>query len=164
MDPLGIDFEKIWSLKGCARQARWRLARRAVRCKKFIKLCIYIYIKNISKYFRKYLAYLKIVTWLQAKSNIFGRDPTDEFDELLMSCQIKKIKSNIQRKQFLGVQNLLKLLEIKNDELSYDINGKPILNKFGYPEKEIEKIETVSHMFGEDSEFRIYTSLRDEDE
>ena len=43
-------------------------------------------------------------------------------------------------------------------------NGKPILNKFGYPEKEIEKIETVSHMFGEDSEFRIYTSLRDEDE
>ena len=42
--------------------------------------------------------------------------------------RLKKIKSNIQRKQFLGVQNLLKLLEIKNDELSYDINGKPILN------------------------------------
>ena len=42
--------------------------------------------------------------------------------------RLKKIKSNIQRKQFLGVQNLLKLIEIKNDELSYDINGKPILS------------------------------------
>ena len=42
--------------------------------------------------------------------------------------RLKKIKSNIQRKQFLGVQNLLKLIEIKNDEMSYDINGKPILN------------------------------------
>ena len=31
--------------------------------------------------------------------------------------RLKKIKSNIQRKQFLGVQNLLKLLEIKNNEL-----------------------------------------------
>ena len=42
-------------------------------------------------------------------------------------------------------------------------NGKPILNKFGHPKKEIEKYETVSHSFSEDAEFRIYTSFVDDD-
>jgi phosphopantetheinyl transferase len=42
------------------------------------------------------------------------------------------IKSSSQKKQFLGVQNLLKLHQINNDILSYDDNGKPHLlnNKF----------------------------------
>jgi phosphopantetheinyl transferase len=42
------------------------------------------------------------------------------------------IKSSSQKKQFLGVQNLLKLHQIDNDILSYDDNGKPHLlnNKF----------------------------------
>jgi phosphopantetheinyl transferase len=42
------------------------------------------------------------------------------------------IKSSSQKKQFLGVQNLLKLHQIANDILSYDDNGKPHLlnNKF----------------------------------
>lgn len=42
------------------------------------------------------------------------------------------IKSSSQRRQFLGVQNLLNLHKIKNDMLSYDDNGKPHLlnNKF----------------------------------
>ena len=42
-------------------------------------------------------------------------------------------------------------------------NGQPILKKFGYPEREIEKYETVSHAFSEDAEFRIYTSFVDDD-
>ena len=42
------------------------------------------------------------------------------------------IKSSSQRRQFLGVQNLLNLHKIKNDMLSYDDNGQPHLlnNKF----------------------------------
>ena len=42
------------------------------------------------------------------------------------------IKSSSQRKQFLGVQNLLSLHNINNDILFYDDNGKPHLlnNKF----------------------------------
>ena len=42
------------------------------------------------------------------------------------------IKSSSQRKQFLGVQNLLKLHNVNNGSLFYDKNGKPHLynNKF----------------------------------
>ena len=46
--------------------------------------------------------------------------------------KLNLIKSLSQRRQFLGVQNLLKLHQINNDILSYDDNGKPHLlnNKF----------------------------------
>tara|TARA_B100001175_G_C19269826_1_gene523590 strand:- start:36 stop:659 length:624 start_codon:yes stop_codon:yes gene_type:complete len=46
--------------------------------------------------------------------------------------KLNLIKSLSQKRQFLGVQNLLKLHQINNDILSYDDNGKPHLlnNKF----------------------------------
>lgn len=46
--------------------------------------------------------------------------------------KLNLIKSLSQQRQFLGVQNLLKLHQINNDILSYDDNGKPHLlnNKF----------------------------------
>lgn len=43
-------------------------------------------------------------------------------------------------------------------------NGKTVMNEHGFPKREIEKYETVSHAFSEDAEFRIYTSFVDEDE
>ena len=48
------------------------------------------------------------------------------------NSRLNLIKSSNQRKQFLGVQNLLKLLKISSDTLFYDNNGKPHLsnNKF----------------------------------
>lgn len=51
---------------------------------------------------------------------------------LSSKSKLDLIKSSSQRKQFLGVQNLLNLHKIKNDMLSYDDNGKPHLlnNKF----------------------------------
>ena len=56
----------------------------------------------------------------------------DELKNLLnlsdsLNSRLNKIKSTIQRKQFLGVQNLLKLLKIETSELIYDSNGKPKL-------------------------------------
>ena len=46
--------------------------------------------------------------------------------------RLELIKSSSQRKQFLGVQNLLSLHNINNEILFYDDNGKPHLlnNKF----------------------------------
>ena len=38
-----------------------------------------------------------------------------------------KIRSNAQRRQFLAIQKLLKLLKIENRHLFYDSNGKPKL-------------------------------------
>ena len=51
---------------------------------------------------------------------------------LSSKSKLDLINSSSQRKQFLGVQNLLNLHKIKNDMLSYDDNGKPHLlnNKF----------------------------------
>jgi len=51
---------------------------------------------------------------------------------LSSKSKLDLIKSSSQRRQFLGVQNLLNLHKIKNDMLSYDDNGKPHLlnNKF----------------------------------
>ena len=49
------------------------------------------------------------------------------------------IKSSTQRKQFLGVQNLLKLHNINNDSLFYDKNGKPHLSN--------NKFISISHSF-----------------
>ena len=51
---------------------------------------------------------------------------------LSTKSKLDLIKSSSQRRQFLGVQNLLNLHKIKNDMLSYDDNGKPHLlnNKF----------------------------------
>ena len=49
------------------------------------------------------------------------------------------IKSSSQRKQFLGVQNLLKLHNINNDSLFYDKNGKPHLSN--------NKFISISHSF-----------------
>ena len=51
---------------------------------------------------------------------------------LSSKSKLDLIKSSSQRKQFLGVQNLLNLHKIKNDMLFYDDNGKPHLlnNKF----------------------------------
>lgn len=43
------------------------------------------------------------------------------------NSRLNKLKSITQRKQFLSIQNLLKLLDIKNDDLFYDFNGKPKL-------------------------------------
>ncbi len=43
------------------------------------------------------------------------------------NSKLDKLKSKSQRKQFLSIQNLLKLLDIKNDDLFYDFNGKPKL-------------------------------------
>ena len=56
----------------------------------------------------------------------------DELKNLLnlsdsLNSRLNKIKSTSQRKQFLGVQNLLKLLKIETSELIYDSNGKPKL-------------------------------------
>jgi len=49
----------------------------------------------------------------------------------IVKSRLDEIKSCSQRKQFLGVQNLLKILNIKNKELTYNANGKPILsNKY----------------------------------
>ena len=49
------------------------------------------------------------------------------------------IKSSSQRKQFLGVQNLLKLHNINNGSLFYDKNGKPHLSN--------NKFISISHSF-----------------
>jgi len=49
------------------------------------------------------------------------------------------IKSSIQRKQFLGVQNLLKLHNVNNGSLFYDKNGKPHLSN--------NKFISISHSF-----------------
>ena len=49
------------------------------------------------------------------------------------------IKSSTQRKQFLGVQNLLKLHNINNGSLFYDKNGKPHLSN--------NKFISISHSF-----------------
>ena len=51
---------------------------------------------------------------------------------LSSKSKLDLMKSSSQRRQFLGVQNLLNLHKIKNDMLSYDDNGKPHLlnNKF----------------------------------
>ena len=49
------------------------------------------------------------------------------------------IKSSSQRKQFLGVQNLLKLHKINNGSLFYDKNGKPHLSN--------NKFISISHSF-----------------
>jgi len=51
---------------------------------------------------------------------------------LSSKSRLDLIKSSSQRKQFLGIQNLLNLHKIKNDMLFYDDNGKPHLlnNKF----------------------------------
>tara|TARA_Y100000385_G_scaffold274421_1_gene317601 strand:+ start:40 stop:663 length:624 start_codon:yes stop_codon:yes gene_type:complete len=51
---------------------------------------------------------------------------------LSSKTKLDLIKSSSQRRQFLGVQNLLNLHKIKNDMLFYDDNGKPHLlnNKF----------------------------------
>jgi 4'-phosphopantetheinyl transferase len=49
------------------------------------------------------------------------------------------IKSSTQRKQFLGVQNLLKLHKINNGSLFYDKNGKPHLSN--------NKFISISHSF-----------------
>ena len=51
---------------------------------------------------------------------------------LSSKSKLDLIKSSSQRKQFLGVQNLLNLHKIKNNMLFYDDNGKPHLlnNKF----------------------------------
>lgn len=49
------------------------------------------------------------------------------------------IKSSSQKKQFLGVQNLLKLHQISNDILLYDDNGKPHLQN--------NKFISISHSF-----------------
>ena len=51
---------------------------------------------------------------------------------LSSKSKLDLIKSSSQRRQFLGVQNLLNLHKINNDMLSYDDNGKPHLlnNKF----------------------------------
>ena len=58
---------------------------------------------------------------------------------LSSKSKLDLIKSSSQRRQFLGVQNLLNLHKIKNDMLSYDDNGKPhLLNK---------KFISISHSF-----------------
>ena len=51
---------------------------------------------------------------------------------LSSKSKLDLMKSSSQRRQFLGVQNLLNLHKIKNDMLFYDDNGKPHLlnNKF----------------------------------
>ena len=51
---------------------------------------------------------------------------------LSSKSRLDLIKSSSQRKQFLGIQNLLSLHNINNEELFYDDNGKPHLlnNKF----------------------------------
>ena len=49
------------------------------------------------------------------------------------------IKSSSQRKQFLGVQNLLKLHNVNNGSLFYDKNGKPHLSN--------NKFISISHSF-----------------
>ena len=51
---------------------------------------------------------------------------------LSSKSRLDLIKSSIQRKQFLGIQNLLSLHNINNEVLFYDDNGKPHLlnNKF----------------------------------
>jgi phosphopantetheinyl transferase len=51
---------------------------------------------------------------------------------LSSKSRLDLIKSSSQRKQFLGIQNLLSLHNINNEVLFYDDNGKPHLlnNKF----------------------------------
>ena len=55
------------------------------------------------------------------------------------NSRLNLIKSTNQRKQFLGVQNLLKLLKISSDTLFYDNNGKPHLSN--------NKFISISHSF-----------------
>ena len=55
------------------------------------------------------------------------------------NSRLNLIKSSSQRKQFLGVQNLLKLLKINSDTLFYDNNGKPHLSN--------NKFISISHSF-----------------
>jgi phosphopantetheinyl transferase len=55
------------------------------------------------------------------------------------NSRLNLIKSTNQRKQFLGVQNLLKLLKINSDTLFYDNNGKPHLSN--------NKFISISHSF-----------------
>jgi len=55
------------------------------------------------------------------------------------NSRLNLIKSSNQRKQFLGVQNLLKLLKINSDTLFYDNNGKPHLSN--------NKFISISHSF-----------------
>jgi len=56
-----------------------------------------------------------------------------------LNSKLDKLKSISQRKQFLSIQNLLKLLDIKNDDLYYDANGKPKLSS--------GKFISISHSF-----------------
>ncbi|MDB9849059.1 4'-phosphopantetheinyl transferase superfamily protein [Flavobacteriaceae bacterium] len=68
----------------------------------------------------------------------------NELKNLLISStysnsRLNLIKSSSQRKQFLGVQKLLKLLKINNDTLFYDNNGKPHLSN--------NKFISISHSF-----------------
>lgn len=53
-------------------------------------------------------------------------DLTDFSKKILL-----KKKSAIHQKQFLAVRNILKLLSIHDSDLSYNVNGKPII-KSGY--------------------------------
>lgn len=55
------------------------------------------------------------------------------------NSRLNLIKSSNQRKQYLGVQNLLKLLKINSDTLFYDNNGKPHLSN--------NKFISISHSF-----------------
>ena len=55
------------------------------------------------------------------------------------NSRLNLIKSSNQRKQYLGVQNLLKLLKISSDTLFYDNNGKPHLSN--------NKFISISHSF-----------------
>ena len=55
------------------------------------------------------------------------------------NSRLNLIKSSSQRKQFLGVQKLLKLLKINNDTLFLDNNGKPHLSN--------NKFISISHSF-----------------
>ena len=58
---------------------------------------------------------------------------------LSSTSKLDLIKSSSQRKQFLGVQNLLKLHNVNNGSLFYDKNGKPHLSN--------NKFISISHSF-----------------
>ena len=58
---------------------------------------------------------------------------------LSSKSKLDLIKSSSQRKQFLGVQNLLKLHNVNNGSLFYDKNGKPHLSN--------NKFISISHSF-----------------
>ena len=56
-----------------------------------------------------------------------------------LNSKLDRLKSQSLRKQFLSVQNLLKLLNIKNDDLFYDSKVKPELSS--------GKFISISHSF-----------------